>query len=415
MNVLTDLESEVRSYCRTWPTVFTTARGSWIRDENGTDYLDFFAGAGALNYGHNHPHLRSALLDYLTGDGVVHSLDMATAAKRTFLERFQEVALAPRGLEYRVQFPGPTGTNSVEAALKLARKVTGREAIISFTNAFHGMTLGSLAVTGNSFKRSGAGVPLPHTNVMPYCDYLNEGSSLDYLELVLNDSGSGVDRPAAVIVETTQGEGGLKVASDTWLQRLAKICAEHEILLIVDDIQMGLGRTGPFFSFERAGIVPDMVCLSKSLSGYGLPLAVTLFRPELDVWEPGEHNGTFRGNNPAFVTGAASFDLWEKSDLASEVDIKANVMHDVLETLDQRYEGVSHRGIGLAQGLAFDDPEVTARVVRGCFERELLIETSGPDSEVAKLFPPLTVSETELDDGLARFQAAVEEQMEAGA
>lgn len=413
MNVLTDLESEVRSYCRTWPTVFESAKGSWLRDEEGIEYLDFFSGAGALNYGHNHPHLRAALLEYLTGDGIIHSLDMATTAKRAFLERLHRVILSPRALDYRVQFPGPTGTNSVEAALKLARKVTGREAIISFTNAFHGMTLGSLAVTGNSFKRGGAGVPLPHTNVMPYCDYLNEGSSLDYLDLVLNDNGSGIDRPAAVIVETTQGEGGLNVASNTWLKRLESICRAHEILLIIDDIQMGCGRTGGYFSFERAGITPDIVCLSKSLSGYGLPLAITLFRPELDVWEPGEHNGTFRGHNPAFVTATASFDLWEGNDLAIPTASKAEMIATCLLGIAAQYDGIDTRGIGLAQGLVFDDPSTTKRLVRACFDRALLLETSGPDGEVAKLMPALTITDDELGEGLDRFTDAVHAVMEA--
>ncbi|MEZ5237577.1 MAG: diaminobutyrate--2-oxoglutarate transaminase [Microthrixaceae bacterium] len=408
MNVFTDLESEVRGYCRTWPAVFEKALGSHIFDETGRDFLDFFAGAGALNYGHNHPHLKSALLNYLAADNIVHSLDMSTTAKRLFLERFHEVVLEPRNLDYRIQFPGPTGTNSVEAALKLARKVTGREEVISFTNAFHGMTLGSLAVTGNALKRGGAGVPLSHSSVMPYCDYLDEGSSLDYFELILGDSGSGVDEPAAVIVETTQGEGGLKSASDKWLARLASICKDHGILLIVDDIQMGIGRTGGFFSFERAGIVPDIVCLSKSLSGYGLPMAVTLFRPELDVWEPGEHNGTFRGNNPAFVTATAALDLWDQGDIPAEVDTRAAMVEKELMSMVADIDGIDHRGRGLAQGVVFEDPEVTSTVVKECFERGLILETSGPSSEVAKLMPPLTISEEDLDRGLATFRSAVE-------
>lgn len=413
MNVFTDLESEVRGYCRTWPTVFEKAHGSRLVDETGREFIDFFCGAGALNYGHNHPAMKSALIDYLGGDNVIHSLDMSTVAKRDFLERFQQVVLEPRDLEYRVQFPGPTGTNSVEAALKLARKVTGREEVISFTNAFHGMTLGSLAVTGNALKRGGAGVPLSHSSVMPYCDYLDEGSSLDYFELILGDAGSGVDEPAAVIVETTQGEGGLKSASDGWLRRLSDICRQHEILLIVDDIQMGVGRTGPFFSFERAGIVPDIVCLSKSLSGYGLPMALTLFRPELDVWEPGEHNGTFRGNNPAFVTATAALDLWDSEDIAAGVSHRADTVEKELLSLVADTDGTEHRGRGLAQGVVFENPDVTTATVRECFDRGLILETSGPDSEVAKLMPSLLIDDDDLTSGLAVFREAVERAVEA--
>ncbi|MFD1833431.1 diaminobutyrate--2-oxoglutarate transaminase, partial [Streptomyces desertarenae] len=253
------------------------------------------------NYGHNNPVLKRALLDYLERDGVTHGLDTHTVAKREFLEAFHRTVLAPRGLDHKVMFPGPTGTNAVEAALKLARKVKGRESIVSFTNAFHGMTLGSLAVTGNAFKRAGAGIPLVHGTPMPFDNYL-DGKVEDFLwfERLLQDPGSGLNRPAAVIVETVQGEGGINVARPEWLRALADLCHRWDMLLIVDDVQMGCGRTGPFFSFEEAGITPDIITVSKSISGYGLPMALTLFRPELDIWEPGEHNGTFRGNNPAF-------------------------------------------------------------------------------------------------------------------
>ncbi|MDT3400794.1 diaminobutyrate--2-oxoglutarate transaminase, partial [Streptomyces sp. B1866] len=314
-SVFESLESEVRSYCRGWPAVFDHAQGSRLYTEDGRAYLDFFAGAGALNYGHNNPALKRALLDYLARDGVTHSLDMATTAKRAFLETFQTTVLRPRDLPYKVMFPGPTGTNAVEAALKLARKAKGREAVVSFTNAFHGMSLGSLAVTGNAFKRAGAGIPLVHSTPMPFDHYL-DGQVPDFLwfERLLADRGSGLDQPAAVIVETVQGEGGINVARPEWLRALADLCHRHDMLLIVDDIQMGCGRTGPFFSFEEAGIVPDIVTLSKSISGYGLPMALTLFRPELDLWEPGEHNGTFRGHNPAFITATAALDTYWTDD-----------------------------------------------------------------------------------------------------
>src|SRR5215469_16822024 len=301
------LESAVRSYCRTWPKVFDRAAGSWLYDEDGHAYLDFFTGASALNYGHNNPVLKRALLDYLASDRVIHSLDMHTVAKREFLTAFDELILQPRQLDYRVQFPGPGGANAVEAALKLARKVTGRTEVISFTGAFHGMTLGALAVTGSKFHRGGAGVPLPHAISVPYgCDLRGPDQGSPGIQRLLTDNGSRLDEMAAVIVETVQGEGGINVASLAWLSDLAQLCERHGIILSVDDVQMGCGRTGPFFSFEAAGIFPDMVCLSKSIGGYGLPLALTLIRPDLDVWQPGDHNGTFRGVSPALVAGAAA-------------------------------------------------------------------------------------------------------------
>lgn len=403
MNVFESLESEVRSYCRGWPTVFQKASGSHLYDENGRAFLDFFAGAGTLNYGHNNPLLKERLITYLADDNLVHSLDMHTVAKRDFLETFQEVILAPRGLDYKVQFPGPAGTNAVEAALKLARKYTGRETIVSFTNAFHGMSLGALAVTGNSMKRSGAGIPLNHAVRMPFDNYL-DGRTPDFLffERLLGDSGSGLDTPAAVIVETVQGEGGLNAASPEWLRGLADLCRRQDILLIVDDIQMGCGRTGPFFSFEDAGIVPDIVCLSKSLSGYGLPFAVTLLRPELDVWEPGEHNGTFRGPGPAFVTAAAAMDFWTDEGMEKETLAKRDQIEGALQGIaavhPERITGT--RGRGMAQGIAFAEPEKAPAVCRAAFDRGLLMETSGPEDEVAKLLPPLTTTPAELSEGL---------------
>lgn len=346
MNIFESLESRVRSYCRGWPTVFDRAEGSWLYDEHDRGYLDFFAGAGALNYGHNHPVLKHALIDYIQRDGITHGLDMYTAAKRKFLDRFSQTILEPRGLDYKVQFPGPTGANAVEAALKLARKITGKESVINFTNAFHGMTLGALSVTGNSMKRGGAGIPLVHATPMPYDNYL-QGRTPDFLwfERVLLDSGSGLNEPAAVIVETVQGEGGINVARIEWLRGLADLCKRHDILLIVDDVQMGCGRTGPFFSFEAAGIQPDIVTLAKSISGYGLPMALVLIKPEYDVWEPGEHNGTFRGNNPAFVTATAALEqFWTDDRLEKETVTKGEQLEQRFMSIAERYSGVSARG-----------------------------------------------------------------------
>ncbi|GAA2408816.1 diaminobutyrate--2-oxoglutarate transaminase [Mycolicibacterium llatzerense] len=396
------VESEVRSYCRGWPTVMDTASGSWITDHEGRRYIDFFAGAGALNYGHNNPALKQALLEYLGSDGIVHSLDMATSAKQRFLETFQQLILRPRDLDFKVQFPGPTGTNAVESALKLARKVTGRESIISFTNAFHGMTLGSLSVTGNSMKRAGAGVPLVHATPMPYDNYFG-GVTEDFhwFERVLDDSGSGLNRPAAVIVETVQGEGGLNIAREEWLRALAELCRTRDILLIIDDVQMGCGRTGPFFSFEAAGIVPDIVTLSKSISGYGLPMALTLFRRELDVWAPGEHNGTFRGHNPAFVTATVALETyWKEPQFSIDTAVKGELIRSRLEDIAARYEGIAARGRGMAQGLRFADAPRAGEVCRNAFERGALMETSGPSDEVVKLLPPLTTSADDLLTGL---------------
>lgn len=400
------LESAVRSYCRNWPAVFERALGSRLYDENGRAYLDFFAGAGALNYGHNNPALKAALLEYVDADHVVQSLDMFSAAKRDFLITFDELVLQPRGLDYRIQFPGPAGTNAVEAALKLARKVTGRTEVVCFSGGFHGMTLGALSVTSNAAHRAAAGVPLEYATALPF----GSEAALAQLDRLLRKR-RRTALPAAVIVETVQGEGGVNVADADWLRGLAGRCEESGVVLVLDDVQMGCGRTGPFFSFEIAGIKPDIVCLSKSISGYGLPLALTLIRPDLDVWAPGEHSGTFRGFNLAFVTGAAALRTYWQDDVLERTTVAngARIGTALAELCGSvPGPGARQRGRGLMRGLAFASPELARRVSSAAFELGLLVETAGSEDEVVKLMPPLTVTEPEIDEGLALLAEAVE-------
>lgn len=402
--VFEELESQVRSYIRSFPTVFTKAKGYRLWNEDGKEYIDFFAGAGSLNYGHNHPKMKRRLLDYILSDGITHSLDMATRAKKEFLQKFNEVILEPRKLDYKVMFPGPTGTNTVESALKLARKVTGRTHIVSFTNGFHGMTIGSLSVTGNATKRNGAGIPLHHTVTMPYDNFVDKNSdSLQYFERFLEDNGSGVGIPAAIILETVQGEGGLNVASTKWLKRLESICKKWDILMIIDDVQAGVGRTGTFFSFEESGIVPDIVCLSKSIAGYGLPLALTLFKPELDIWTPGEHNGTFRGNNHAFITATEALSFWETADFEIEIMEKSKKITAFLNRMVKKYPDMQGtvKGKGFMQGIECQLDGFAEKVTKAAFDRGLIMETAGVDDQVFKLFPPLIIDEKGLEKGFA--------------
>jgi diaminobutyrate-2-oxoglutarate transaminase len=410
MDIFEERESEVRSYCRKWPVVFDRAAGSWLHDENGRAYLDFFSGAGALNYGHNNPVLKEALLEYLARDGVIHSLDMHTVAKADFLAALDELILRPRGLDYKVQFPGPAGTVAVEAALKLARKVTGRTEVACFTNGFHGMTLGALAVTGNGFHRGGGGLPLTYATRLPYdCSPAGPVPDFSWFDRLLEDSGSGLDLPAAVIVECVQGEGGINVASPAWLRGLAERCQRHGILLIVDDVQMGCGRTGPFFSFEVAGIEPDIVCLSKSIGGYGLPLALTLFRRELDVWAPGEHSGTFRGIDPALVTGDAALRAyWSDGELERRTNANGARVAAALAGIASSVPGARARGRGMAHGIEFEVQGTALKVAAAAFDLGLVIETAGPDDQVVKLLPPLTIGDDELSHGLSLLTEAAE-------
>lgn len=408
--IFEEMESEVQCYARSFPVVFDAARGSHLYDESGRAYLDFLAGAGSLNYGHNHPVMKKALVEYIAADGITHGLDMHTRAKAEFMQAFRDLILEPRGLEYTMQFTGPTGTNAVEAALKLARKVKGRSEIMAFTNGFHGVSLGAVAATGNEHHRGGAGVPLGGVGRMPFCGYYGrDNDTIAMIDKLLSDPSSGFEVPAAVIVETVQGEGGLNVASNDWLQGLEKLCRKHDMLLIVDDIQAGCGRTGTFFSFEPSGIKPDIVTLSKSLSGYGLPFAVVLLKPELDEWKPGEHNGTFRGNNHAFVTARAALEeFWADDEFSQGIRSKAAIVTDRLKGIAKQFGETRLRlkGRGLMQGLECRNGEIADEVSAAAFEEGLIIETAGNHGQVVKCFCPLTISEAELKDGLDRLERA---------
>ena len=411
MNIFEQNESAVRSYCRSFPVVFAQARGAELITRDGKHYIDFLAGAGTLNYGHNHPVLKQALLDYIEKDGLTHGLDMYSEAKEAFLETFSRLILKPRGMhDYLMQFTGPTGANSVEAALKLARKVTGRNNIISFTNGFHGCTLGALAATGNQHHRGAAGAPLAEVSRMPYANYYGDQvNTLAMMDKLLDDPSSGIDKPAAVIVEVVQGEGGLNAASAEWVRKLEKLCRKHEMLLIVDDIQAGCGRTGSFFSFEEMGIKPDMITLSKSLSGFGLPFAMLLLRKELDQWKPGEHNGTFRGNNHAFVTATAALEhFWRDDSFAKSVRAKGLRIRDGMNKIVRRHgpDSLFIKGRGMMIGISCPSGELATEICANAFAKGLVIETSGAHGEVVKCLCPLTISEEQIDKALGILDSA---------
>ena len=401
-------ESAVRSYCRSFPREFVRAKMSRMYDAEGKAYLDFFDGAGALNYGHNNDYIKARVLDYLEKDGISHALDMYTGAKADFLRTFEEKILLPQNLDHRVMFCGPTGTNGVEAALKLARKVTGRTGIFALTGAFHGMTLGALSVTSGAYHRNGAHVPLPFTTFVPHPNSV-DFDTIAYYEYLMTDEYSGVEKPAAIIVETTQAEGGIHVAPTPWLKALRELCDRQGVLLIVDDIQVGCGRTGPFLSFQRAGIVPDMVVLSKSISGYGFPMSLLLIRPEYDQFLPAEHNGTFRGNQLAFVGAKAALEYREQVGLEQQTEEKAALAAEFIRTrllpMDER---LTTRGIGLIQGVDFSQVgEICGKVQSACFDRGLIIERCGPQDCVLKLMPALTITRDELLEGLEIIESAM--------
>lgn len=395
------IESKVRSYCRKYPVIFKEAFNAEIFSETNERYIDFLDVAGSLNYGHNNPYIKQAILNYLAQNNIINALDMYTVAKKDFLETLQSKILSPRGLDYKVMCCGPTGTNAIEAALKLARKNKQRTNVFAFSGAFHGMSLGSLSMTTDMVSRKGANVPLNNVTFIPYENA--PINSIDYLEWILSDDHSGIDKPAAIFLETTQAEGGVNVSSVEWLKNIERICHENDILLVCDDIQVGNGRTGYFFSFERAGIVPDMVVLSKSISGFGLPMSLLLMKSELDIFSPAEHNGTFRGTQLSFVGGRAAIEYFCNNKLDVEVQRKQEIIRKYIKNeilpIDDK---LCYRGVGMIWGVDFNniDSKLALKCVKKCFERHLIIEVAGRNDGVLKIMPALTISDDVLIEGL---------------
>lgn len=405
-------ESNVRSYCRKWPVEMVYAKGSIYKDTEGNEYLDFFDGAGALNYGHNPDYIKEKLIEYLQSDGIVHSLDMYALPKEKFIKYFQEKILKPRNLDYKIAFPGPTGTNAIELSLKLARKVKQRPYIWAFSGAFHGMTLGALALTTENAARKAAGVPLQYTVHIPAPYYMGGNfDTIRYMEELLENDHSGYEKPSAIIIETVQQEGGIHVFSKEFLQDLRAFCDKYDILLICDEVQIGCSRSGTFFSFERAGIIPDIVCMSKSIGGYGIPFAVTLFKEELDVFKPGEHNGTFRGCQLSMVAGLAALEMTIEQDIPSQVKKKEKIVEEYLNTeikplLNKEME---IRGIGLTWGIEFKSGKIARAVLDKCFEKKLIIELAGSEDSVLKIMPSLVIEEELLLKGLNIIKESIKE------
>ncbi|WP_084422162.1 diaminobutyrate--2-oxoglutarate transaminase [Henriciella litoralis] len=411
-NIFERRESQVRSYCRNFDTLFVKATGSTMTDADGKTYIDFLAGCSTLNYGHNDPDMKDALIAHITRDGVAHGLDMYTDAKADWLSAFEDYILKPRGMDdYKIMMTGPTGTNAVEAAVKLARKVTKRNNVIAFTNGFHGMTMGALALTGNAGKRAGAGMGgsgLNGTTHMPYANAFGEDiDTIEQIEMLLENSSSGVDAPAAFIFEPIQGEGGLNAASIEWMQGIARLAKKHGALLIVDDIQSGCGRSGKYFGFEEAGIKPDIVTQAKSLSGMGLPFACVLLKKEHDIWKPAEHNGTFRGNNHAFVTARVALEkFWKDDAFEKDVAKKADILHAGLKDIADMIDGAKLKGRGMMQGVDVGSGELASDICSRAFEKGLIIETSGADGEVVKVLAPLTTPVDMFEKGLDILKSA---------
>ncbi len=407
MNPFEELESNVRYYCRRWPAVFSSASGSTITDENGVEYLDFFAGAGALSYGHNNPVLVEVAIEHFRAGKLLHSLDTFTVEKRRFLEAMQRYVLEPRQLDMVIQTVGPTGATAVEAALQLAQRITGNRAVVGFEGGYHGMTYRAASISASMAGRA-TSAHLKDFVALPYVANVTD----EDVQLLKDTLRSTVDgqKIGAVIIEPTQGEGGARPFDPAYLRCIREECSEIGILVIADEVQAGVGRTGPFFSFEGSSLDPDIVCLSKSISGLGLPMAINLVRRDLDTWAPGEFSGTFRGNNLAFATSAAMLETyWADSELEKGTEQRGLIVRNSLQHIADEFGHGRFvvRGNGLLCGLDVGSTQVAETIAQGAFERQLIVETCGAGDTTVKLLTPIVIDENELLDGLERLNDAV--------
>ncbi|MBT2341999.1 MULTISPECIES: diaminobutyrate--2-oxoglutarate transaminase [Pseudomonas] len=424
-------ESNVRSYPRKLPLAIAKARGVWVTDVEGRTYLDCLAGAGTLALGHNHEDIIASIDHFMASGMPMHTLDLTTAQKDAFSEKLLSL-LPGQGRDYCLQFCGPSGADAVEAALKLAKTFTGRSNIISFSGGYHGMTHGALAVTGNTGPKDAVASLMPGVQFMPYpheyrCPLGIGGEAgvealSHYFTQFIEDVESGVSLPAAVILEAVQGEGGVNCAPTCWLRRIREVTQRHGILLIVDEVQAGFGRTGKMFAFEHAGIEPDVIVMSKAVGG-GLPLAVLGFKREFDAWQPGAHTGTFRGNQMAMATGLATLNALQQQNLPAQAERRGNWLKTRLVELQQRFPALGQvRGRGLMLGIEIvderqapdrlnshpGDPSLAVAIQKQCFDHGLLLERGGRQGNVIRLLPPLIIDDQQCALVLERFEMALQ-------
>ena len=431
-----EMESNVRSYPRKLPLAIAKAQGCWVTDVEGNEYLDCLAGAGTLALGHNHPVIIKSIQDTLASGLPLHTLDITTPLKDAFSEAL--LAHFPGGKdEYRLQFCGPTGADATEAAVKLAKTFTGRGNVISFSGGYHGMTQGSLALTGNLGAKNAVPNLMPGVQFLPYpheyrCPLgLGGEAGVDaltyYFENFIEDVESGVVKPAAVILEAIQGEGGVVVGPTKWLRKIREVTEKHGILMIADEVQAGFCRSGKMFAFQHAGIEPDIVVMSKAVGG-SLPLAVLAIKKKFDAWQPAGHTGTFRGNQLAMATGYASLRIMREQDLAGNAQARGDFVRSELNRLAQEFPCIGNvRGRGLMIGIEIVDERrpadrmgslpadavLAAEIQKACFNNKLLLERGGRNGTVVRLLAPLIITQQECEELIKRFRQSVADALES--
>lgn len=427
---LLERQKEVDSRAVYYPTVIPTAweagKGATLRDVDGNTYIDFLAGISVLNVGHSNPQVVEAVKRQL--DKLTHALDIPTPERIGLIEKL--VQIAPSGLRAnsRVLFGGPTGSDAIEGALKVAKFNTKHHTFLAFHGAYHGMTSGALSVTSKKAFKTGFLPLLPDIHFAPYaycyrCPFGKEYPECDmqcvrYIEYLFIDPESGLADPAAIIVEPIQGEGGFIVPPDGYLKELRRICDENSVLLIVDEIQTGFGRAGKMFACEYDDVTPDIMTIAKAVGGIGLPLSGCVIRKELDTWEPGGHLGTFRGNVLACVAGLAAINFTMEKGLVERSAREGAHMLRRLKELQQETKTIGDvRGKGMMVAAEFVEDkktkkpatELVKRIQAKCLERGVLVWKAGHWPNVIRFLPPLVITRDHTDKGLDVFSDAVKE------
>ncbi len=417
------LESNNRSYPRGIPIAFDKARGAAITDVDGNLYLDFFSGCGVVNFGHNNPDVLKEL-EKCT-DSIIQSVDFPTKIKIDFMEKLLDSLPEEMKGEYKINFGGPTGSDAVEAAMKLAKINKKRHGIISFQGSYHGMTAGALSVTSKLSHREDVTSLIPCVHFMPYCSPYrcpmgcNKNNKcnfecVNFIKNTLESPHSGIEKPAAIIIEPIQGEGGTCIPKDGWLEKIVDIARKNDILVIFDEIQAGFYRTGKLFSFEHTKAIPDIITMSKGIGGIGFPLSLILYKKELDIWKPGTHIGTFRGNQLGMAAGLATLELAKKLNIESHVKKVSRIMEKRLISISKNFDFIGEvRVKGMMFGIEYvkndkkePDPELAKRVRKACYGNGLLVEIGGYHDNVVRFLPPLVITENIAKNGLDIFEAA---------
>lgn len=418
-----EFESNNRSYPRGIPIAFQNGKGAIIEDVDGNKFIDFLSGCGVFSLGHNNPFIAEAIKS--RGDILTQAVDFPTEARISFIEKLNLALPETIRNKMKINFGGPTGSDAVEAAIKLARIVTSRHSIIAFQGGYHGMTMGALSVTSKLSHRKAAPPLIPGIHFLPFCSPYRcpfatitspcSGECIRYFEFCLENPYSGIDKPAAIIIEPIQGEGGTYIPSNGWLEKVTEIARRNDVLVIFDEIQTGFYRTGKMFAFEYTNAVPDIITMSKGIGGNGYPLSLILYKKELDMWEPGTHIGTFRGNQIAMVAGKATLEFIEKHNVLSHALGVSNQIKNELEKIKEssRYIG-DVRGIGMIFGIELVKdrktkepfPEATKLLRKLCYENGLIVEIGGYYGNVIRFLLPLTLTKEIVEDGLRIFTDA---------